>query len=109
MADRFLARHGCWFEERPQLIVYTGNAEVGLPLEWAAHVSRRTPVVVHFDVCSAEIVGFVEAGQDFVFGDGNRVGAPDWPFDLDESKLAFSRNPGLDVVAQLSLLTSRGS
>src|SRR5690606_23421661 len=96
-------------EEFGEVVVDAGDAEVGLAAEGTAQVVDAVPVAVEeFDEGEYVVVGLVEAVEDLVFGDCDRVGAGDAAFDFDEAQLAGGGVAALDVVAEFFVLAVYG-
>ena len=59
-------------QEVVELVVDACDAEIGLALEWVAHVMHRAGIPVMFDDGQDEFIRLIEGSADFAAGDRHR-------------------------------------
>ena len=98
-----------WASNLIQVVVDAGRLEVGLLLERSAAIPNLRRVLIDDDHGQDELVRLVEAGEDFVLGDGDGLGSRDPPFHFEEPQKPRAGDGGFDVVAEILVAhVSRG-
>ena len=98
-----------WASSLIQVVVDAGRLEVRFLLERRAAIPNLGRVLVDDDDGQNELVGLVEAGEDFVLGDGDGLGSRDPALHFEEPQKPRAGDGGFDVVAEILVAhVSRG-